>query len=77
MYAPPTTNTTAHPPDLGTLPDDALLDDGITSELLDLKPGTLAVWRCTGRYGLPFVKVGRKVRYRAGDLREWLASRAR
>lgn len=29
---------------------------------------TLAVWKCTGRRSLPFVKIGRLVRYRQADL---------
>lgn len=29
---------------------------------------TLAVWKCTGRRFLPFVKIGRLVRYRKADL---------
>jgi excisionase family DNA binding protein len=29
---------------------------------------TLAVWKCTGRRSLPFVKIGRLVRYRKVDL---------
>lgn len=41
-----------------------LLDDKAAAELLDVTPGTLSVWRSTGRYGLPFLKIGRNVRYR-------------
>lgn len=52
-----------------------LLDDKAAAELLGVSPGTLAVWRCTGRYRLPFLKVGRKVRYRRADLLAWLESR--
>lgn len=29
---------------------------------------TLAVWKCTGRRSLPFVQIGRLVRYRKADL---------
>lgn len=39
---------------------------------LSLKTHTLAVWRSTGRYGLPFVKIGSKVRYRREDLDAWI-----
>ena len=45
------------------------------AELLGLKVQTLGCWACTGRYGLPMVKVGRSVRYRRADLGRWLASR--
>ena len=54
-----------------------LLDERQTAEFLNVSPGTLSVWRSTGRYHLPFVKVGRKVRYRRSDLEAWLESRAR
>jgi len=42
---------------------------------LGCKPESLEVWRCTGRYKIPYVKVGRSVRYRRSDLDRWLASR--
>jgi len=54
-----------------------LLDDISAAEILGVTPGTLAVWRCTGRYSLPFIKVGRKVRYRRADLDAWLDARTR
>jgi excisionase family DNA binding protein len=52
-----------------------LLDDHQASNYLGLKKGTLSVWRSTGRYQIPFVKIGSKVRYRQSDLDEWLESR--
>jgi excisionase family DNA binding protein len=54
-----------------------LLDEKEAAELLDTAPGTLSVWRCTGRYKLPFLKIGRKVRYRRTDLLAWMESRTR
>ncbi len=45
------------------------------ARILGIKPQTLSVWRCTGRYGLPFSKVGRAVRYSRKDLEAWLAER--
>lgn len=54
-----------------------LLDDKAAADLLDVTPGTLSVWRSTGRYALPFLKVGRKVRYRRTDLMTWLLTRTR
>lgn len=39
---------------------------------LDVKPGTLATWRYTGRTDLPFIKVGRKVMYRQSDIDAYL-----
>ena len=45
------------------------------AEYLGLKPQTLATWRSTGRYSIPFVKVGRNTRYRKADLEEFLEQR--
>lgn len=54
-----------------------LLDDHAAAALLDVSPGTLSVWRSTGRYNLPFLKIGSKVRYRRADLLAWLEKRTR
>jgi len=54
-----------------------LLDDKAAAAMLDVSPGTLSVWRSTGRYALPFLKIGRKVRYRRADIDAWLAARYR
>lgn len=51
------------------------VDDKQAAEVLGVKTSTLAVWRTTGRYNLPFIKMGRLVRYRVTDLAEFLASR--
>jgi len=52
-----------------------LLTEDQTAAILEVSPGTLSVWRSTGRYNLPFLKIGRKVRYRAGDVRQFMESR--
>ena len=36
---------------------------------------TLSVWRCVGRYNIPFVKVGRLVKYRKSALDAFLDRR--
>lgn len=54
-----------------------LLDEAQAAEILTVAKGTLGVWRSTGRYALPFVKVGRRVRYRRADLEAWLEKRTR
>jgi excisionase family DNA binding protein len=54
-----------------------LLSETQAADLLQVSPGTLSVWRSTGRYALPFVKIGARVRYRRGDLQAWLESRVR
>lgn len=54
-----------------------LLDPEQVAEALGVSPKTLNVWRCTGRYNLPFVKVGTRVRYRASDVEAFLERRTR
>ncbi len=54
-----------------------LVDEKAAAQDLDVAPGTLAVWRSTGRYNLPFIKIGRNVRYRRADLVAWLEKRTR
>lgn len=57
------------------LHDDVLVDQDHAAAFLGLEPETLNTWRCTGRYAIPYRKVGRSVRYRLGDLRVWLEGR--
>ena len=54
-----------------------LVDEKEAARFLDNSPGTLSVWRSTGRYNLPFIKIGRNVRYRRADLIAWLEKRTR
>lgn len=52
-----------------------LVPESEAAEYLAVSPGTLRVWRCTGRVPLPFVKVGKAVRYRIRDLEAFVESR--
>ncbi len=52
-----------------------LLDESEAAQFLGLSPGTLSVWRTTKRYPLKYIKVGRLVRYRKGDLNSFITSR--
>ena len=47
-----------------------LLDSVLASKLLDMDAGTLAQWRYLGRFTdeLPWIKIGRNVRYREADV---------
>lgn len=54
---------------------DPLCSPEQAAAFLGVKPQTLAVWRSTRRHGLPFVKVGRLVKYRASDLTKFIESR--
>lgn len=51
------------------------IDDKQAAIVLGAKASTLSVWRSTGRYNLPYMKVGRLVRYRLSDLADFLARR--
>ena len=42
---------------------------------LGVKINTLAVWRMDKRYHLPYIKVGKCIRYRKADLDIWLENR--
>lgn len=42
------------------------------AERLGLAPHTLNIWRCSKRYGLAYVKVGRAVRYREADVERFI-----
>jgi excisionase family DNA binding protein len=53
-----------------------LLTQTEAAAYLGLSPNTLEVWRCTKRYELPYVKVGRLIRYRRSELDAWLDSRS-
>lgn len=48
--------------------------DKDASLILGVKTETLSVWRSTGRYGLPYLKIGRLIKYRVSDLAEFLAN---
>jgi predicted site-specific integrase-resolvase len=52
-----------------------LLNTEQVAEILGVEPATLGYWRCTGRYRLPYVKVGRLVMYRPEDINEFIESR--
>lgn len=60
---------------LGLSEIDQLLTDEEAAKILGVTPGTLQVWRSTGRYKLPFVKVGRNVRYVQSNLISWIQER--
>ncbi|MAH06546.1 MAG: DNA-binding protein [Alphaproteobacteria bacterium] len=45
------------------------------SKILGVSVGTLAVWRTTKRYNLPYVKSGRLIRYRQEDVQAFIESR--
>jgi len=56
---------------------DPLYDPPEAAAYLGIKENTLAVWRCLGRYGIEYVKVGRLVKYRKSALDAFLERRTR
>jgi excisionase family DNA binding protein len=42
------------------------------AEYLGCKESTLAIWTCTKRYPLPYVKIGKNVRYRLSDVMDFI-----
>ena len=54
-----------------------LIDEKAAAEILAISPGTLSVWRSTGREKLAYIKVGSCVRYSRKALQEYLESRTR
>jgi len=54
---------------------DPLFTEDQTAEALDVQPTTLQVWRSTGRYDLPYVKIGRNVRYRKSAIEAFIEAR--
>lgn len=56
--------------------DDRLLTRREVAEILGFQPQTLSRWCWEGREDRPpEVRFGRAVRYRAADLRRWIAER--
>lgn len=54
-----------------------LLNTLEASQYLGVTRDTLAVWRTTRRYELPYIKVGRLVKYKQSDLDKWLENRTK
>jgi|SaaInlStandDraft_1057018.scaffolds.fasta_scaffold121495_2 hypothetical protein len=56
--------------------DDDLLTPGVFGAAIGGRTeGTLAVWRSTGRYAIPYIKSGSNVLYRAKSGKDYLLSR--
>ena len=54
-------------------PDEAAVDNRQAAAFLNLAPETLEVWRSTRRQQIPYIKIGKSIRYLLGDLREFQA----
>jgi len=56
-------------------PQSDLLDTTQAAAYIGVTPRTLEVWRAVRRHAIPYIKVGRLVKYRRADLDRWLVSR--
>ena len=54
-----------------------MLNTAKAAERLGIHPRTLNVWRSTKRYALPYVKVGRCVRYKDRDIDVFISKRTK
>jgi excisionase family DNA binding protein len=52
-----------------------LLTRACAAAYLGTTESTLATWACTNKVRVPFIRVGRNVRYRRADLDAWLSAR--
>lgn len=62
----------AHCADALSPSDDLLFTRSQAAQYLKLSPATLATWACTHRHDIPYIKLGRSVRYRKADLDQFL-----
>ncbi len=55
--------------------NDSLMTTTEAANYLGVAPETLNVWRCVKRYDIPYIKVGRLVKYRKSALDTFLEQR--
>lgn len=55
--------------------NDSLMTTAEAATYLGVAPETLNVWRCVKRYDIPYIKVGRLVKYRKSALDAFLEQR--
>jgi hypothetical protein len=55
-----------------SLDTDALIDTEGASTLLSVPSATLAKWRSTGEVRIPYVRLGRQIKYRTSDLKRFI-----
>lgn len=58
-----------------TNPNPTLINPTETAQQINVTVKTLANWRSTGKYKLPYVRVGNRIFYRQSDINAWLDSR--
>ena len=58
--------------DLDQLPASYCLNEKEVASIIGVQHKTLTTWRHTKRVEIPFVKIGRSVKYRVADIRAFL-----
>jgi len=53
---------------------DTLTDTEGAASLLSILAATLTKWRSTGEVRIPFVRIGRQIKYRTTDLKAFIES---
>ena len=69
---PPENGLHADLVDLRELPEDYLLTPEEAAAAIGVQKETLANWRSTARISIPYVKIGKRVRYRAGSILRYI-----
>ncbi|MGZ8955531.1 MAG: helix-turn-helix domain-containing protein [Methylovulum sp.] len=55
-----------------TLDQDIITDTNGASTLLHIPAATLIKWRSTGENNIPYIRIGRQIKYRTADLRAYI-----
>lgn len=55
-----------------SLDDNIIVNTSEASILICTPEKSLIKWRSTGEHNIPYIKIGRNVRYRTADLRQWI-----
>jgi hypothetical protein len=59
---------------MNTIEQDKLVDSRDAEKILGLAKGTLSVQRCRGTSPIPYVRVGKLVKYRVSELQRYIES---
>jgi hypothetical protein len=54
---------------------DELVSPDVLAKEIHVTPGTLAVWRSTKRYQIPYLKIGSRVMYLRPGIEKWKLER--
>lgn len=55
-----------------TQPEGELLNETEAARIIRITPGTLRAWRSRGGPAIPYIRIGRSIRYRLEDLKAFV-----